>query len=80
VSRSIWKSFINRPKTRASAQAVPVIRQMAEILSKYRISMGNPKDGVIYYGTTYAVSNVFFRYASSPKLTASLPSCQQNEI
>jgi hypothetical protein len=24
VSRSIWKTFINRPKTRASAQAVPV--------------------------------------------------------
>lgn len=49
VSRSIWKSFINRPKTRASAQAVPVIRQLAEILNEYRTSMGNPKDGVVFH-------------------------------
>jgi integrase len=49
VSRSIWKTFINRPKTRASAQAVPVIRQLAEILNEYRISMGNPKDGVVFH-------------------------------
>ena len=49
VSRSIWKTFINRPKTRASAQAVPVIRQLAEILNEYRISMGNPRDGVVFH-------------------------------
>ncbi len=49
VSRSIWKTFINRPKTRASAQAVPVIRQLAEILDEYRISMGNPRTGVIFH-------------------------------
>jgi integrase len=49
VSRSIWKTFINRPKTRASPQAVPVIRQLAEILNEYRISMGNPKNGVMFH-------------------------------
>lgn len=40
VSRSIWKTFPNRPKTRASAKAVPVIRQLAEILNAFRTSMG----------------------------------------
>ena len=49
VSRSIWKTFINRPKTRASAQAVPVIRQLAEILNEYQISMGNPKSGIVFH-------------------------------
>jgi integrase len=46
VNRSIWKTFVNGPKTRASAQAVPVIRQLAEILNAYRISMGNPASGI----------------------------------
>ena len=49
VNRSIWKSFVNGPKTRASAQAVPVIRQLAEILDAYRLSMGNPKTGVMFH-------------------------------
>ena len=49
VNRSIWKTFVNGPKTRASAQAVPVIRQLAEILNAYRISMGNPATGVIFH-------------------------------
>ena len=49
VNRSIWKSFVNGPKTRASAQAVPVIRQLAEILDAYRLSMGNPKTGVVFH-------------------------------
>jgi hypothetical protein len=39
ASRSIWKSVINRPKTRASAQAVPVIRQLAEILNDVLAAM-----------------------------------------
>ena len=45
VNRSIWKSVVNGPKTRASAKAVPVIRQLAEILETYRLSMGNPSTG-----------------------------------
>ena len=49
VRRSIWKTFINGPKTRASAKAVPVIRQLAEILNAYRISMGNPATGVMFH-------------------------------
>ncbi len=49
VKRSIWKTFINGPKTRASAKAVPVIRQLAEILNSYRISMGNPATGVMFH-------------------------------
>jgi integrase len=49
VNRSIWKTFVNKPKTRASAQAVPVIRQLAEILNAYRISMGNPATGPMFH-------------------------------
>jgi len=49
VNRSIWKSVVNRPKTRASAQTVPVIRQLAEILDAYRLSMGNPATGVMFH-------------------------------
>ena len=49
VNRSIWKSVVNRPKTRASAQAVPVIRQLAEILNAYRLSMGDPQAGVMFH-------------------------------
>ncbi len=49
VSRSIWRSVVNRPKTRASAQAVPVIRQLVEILKAYRLSMGNPTTGVMFH-------------------------------
>jgi len=32
-----------------SAQAVPVIRQLAEILNDYRISVGNPTVGVMFH-------------------------------
>jgi len=49
VNRSIWKTFVNGPKTRASKKAVPVIRQLAEILNAYRISMGNPATGVMFH-------------------------------
>jgi integrase len=49
VNRSIWKSFTNKPKTRASANPVPVIRQLAEILSAYRSSVGNPAVGVMFH-------------------------------
>ena len=49
VKRSIWKTFTSGPKTRASAKAVPVIRQLAEILNSYRISMGNPATGVMFH-------------------------------
>jgi integrase len=49
VRRSIWKEVVNKPKTSASAKSVPVIRQLAEVLNTYRISMGNPTTGVIFH-------------------------------
>jgi integrase len=49
VSRSIWKSVINRPKTRASRNSVPVIPALATILNEYRMSMHNPNSGVIFH-------------------------------
>jgi integrase len=49
VNRSIWKSVVSRPKTRASRNAVPVISALAVILDEYRIFMGNPKSGVIFH-------------------------------
>jgi integrase len=49
VNRSIWKDFVNKPKTRASTNPVPVIRQLAEILNAYRSSMRNPSAGVMFH-------------------------------
>jgi integrase len=49
VNRSIWKTFTNKPKTRASANPVPVIRHLAEILSAYRSSVGDPAVGVMFH-------------------------------
>jgi integrase len=49
VSRPIWKSFVNRPKTRASRNSVPVIPALAAILDEYRQSMHDPKSGVIFH-------------------------------
>jgi integrase len=48
VSRSIWKTVVNEPKTRASRQAVPV-PTLAKILEEYRASMQNPRTGVIFH-------------------------------
>ncbi len=49
VKRSVWKTFVNQPKTRASAKPVPVIRQLAEILDTYRSSIGDPQTGVMFH-------------------------------
>jgi integrase len=49
VKRSVWKTVVNQPKTRASAKPVPVIRQLAEILDTYRSSIGNPQSGVMFH-------------------------------
>jgi integrase len=43
------KTFVNQPKTRASAKPVPVIRQLAEILDTYRSSIGDPLAGVVFH-------------------------------
>jgi integrase len=49
VCRSIWKSVVNRPKTAASRNFVPVIPALATILEEYRLSMRNPKSGLIFH-------------------------------
>ena len=49
MNRSIWKAVVNKPKTRASRQPVPVIPKLAKILEEYRASMHNPKTGVMFH-------------------------------
>ena len=49
VNRSVWKDVVNRPKTRASRQPVPVIPKLAKILDEYRASMHNPATGVMFH-------------------------------
>jgi hypothetical protein len=49
VNRSIWKTFVNKPKTRASANPVPVIGPLAEILNAYRSSIDDPSSGVMFH-------------------------------
>jgi len=49
VNRSIWKTVVNRPKTRASAQAVLVIRQLAEIPECVSPFHGNPATGLMFH-------------------------------
>jgi len=49
INRSIWRSVISPPKTRASRNSVPVIPALAEILDEYRRSMGNPETGVVFH-------------------------------
>jgi hypothetical protein len=49
VSRSIWKTVVNEPKTRASRQSVPVIHSLAKILNEYRASMQNARTGVLFH-------------------------------
>ena len=58
VNRSVWKTFVNKPKTRASANSVPVIRQLAEILDDYRKSIGNPATGVMLHNGSGIVLGV----------------------
>lgn len=49
INRSIWRSVVNLPKTRASRASVPVIRPLAAILDEYRKAMGFPRAGVIFH-------------------------------
>jgi integrase len=49
INRSIWRSVVNLPKTRASRASVPVIRSLAVILEEYRGAMGYPRAGVIFH-------------------------------
>jgi integrase len=49
VNRSLWNGIVNRPKTRASRQPVPVIPKLARILDEYRASPHNPVAGVMFH-------------------------------
>jgi integrase len=49
VNRSAWREFVNKPKTRASRQPVPVILKLATILDAYRASMHHPSTGVMFH-------------------------------
>jgi integrase len=49
INRSIWRSVVNPPKTRASRNSVPVIPALAEILDEYRRSVGNQETGVVFH-------------------------------
>lgn len=49
VRRSVWKTVVNEPETRASRQSVSVIPTLAKILDAYRASMQNPCIGVIFH-------------------------------
>jgi len=47
VNRSAWREFVNKPKTRASRQLVPVIPKLATILDQ--ASMHHPSTGVMFH-------------------------------
>jgi integrase len=49
VNRSVWKTIVNEPKTRASRQSVPVIPTLTKLLDEYRASMHNPRTGVMFH-------------------------------
>ncbi len=49
VNRSAWREFVNKPKTRASRQPVPVIPKLATILDAYCASMHHPTAGVMFH-------------------------------
>ena len=49
VNRSVWQGFVNKPKTRASQQPVPVIPKLATILDEYHASMNHPSSGVMFH-------------------------------
>jgi integrase len=52
ISQSIWNGRIGKPKTRKSRAAVPVIRQLAELIEKHRARCGNPQSGPIFATST----------------------------
>jgi integrase len=49
INRSIWRSVVNPPKTRASRDSVPVLPALAESLEEYRRSIGGPEAGVVFH-------------------------------
>src|SRR5450755_1093359 len=48
VTRSVWESFVNEPKTRRSKAPVPVIEPLRHMLDFCRLQCGNPTSGVMF--------------------------------
>ena len=48
INRSMWRSVVSLPKTRASRDSVPINPALAEILDAYRRSAGNPEFGSVF--------------------------------
>jgi integrase len=48
VTRSVWRSHVLNPKTKASMAPVPVIAQLREKLNNRRALAGNPQAGPIF--------------------------------
>ena len=72
INRSIWRSVVNPPKTRASHDSVPVIPRLAVLLEEYRRSIGNPQTGVIFHSGNGLPINLdaFTRKVIQPVLEA----------
>jgi len=48
INRSMWRSVVSLPKTRASRDSVPIIPALPELLGAYRRSTGNPELGFVF--------------------------------
>ena len=58
INRSMWRSVVSLPKTRASRDSVPIIPALAEILDAYRKSMGNSELGFVFRSSDGLPSNL----------------------
>jgi integrase len=72
INRSVWRSVVNPPKTRASCDSVPVIPRLAMLLEEHRRSTGNPQAGVIFHSGDGLPINLdaFTRKVIQPELEA----------
>jgi hypothetical protein len=48
ITRSVWRSHVLNPKTKASMAPVPVIAQLRGKLNNHRALAGNPQSGPIF--------------------------------
>ena len=48
ITQSVWRKYIQEPKTKKSAGSVPIIPRLAERLDLHRALMGNPKSGLVF--------------------------------
>jgi integrase len=48
ITQSLWRSFAQEPKTRASIAPVPVIAPLAAMLDSHRVGSGSPTKGIMF--------------------------------